>query len=75
MVMYSEDSSYISNEESTKTEITQNVSETPTADYAKSGNGSAKITYLGLKLINEINFSYRIVTFRNQDIIFFCLIH
>ena len=46
MVMYSTDSSYISNDESTKTEITENVSETPTEDYAKSGNGAARVTYV-----------------------------
>ena len=62
MVMYSANSSYISNEESTKTEITEEVSETPTADYAKSGNGAAKITYLGLKLINDITVENETIT-------------
>ena len=36
-----------SSEESTKTYTTTNVSSTPTADYAKSGNGAAKITLIG----------------------------
>ena len=33
-----------SNVESTKTYTTTNVSDTPTSDYAKSGNGAAKVT-------------------------------
>ena len=36
-----------SDDESTKTYTTTNVSSTPTADYAKSGNGAAKITLIG----------------------------
>ena len=36
-----------SDDESTKTISTTNVSETPTSQYAKIGNGYAKITYLG----------------------------
>ena len=36
-----------SNEEATKTTCTSNYSSTPTANYAKQGNGYARITYLG----------------------------
>ncbi len=36
-----------SNELSTKTISTENVSESPISNYAKKGNGYAKITYLG----------------------------
>ena len=36
-----------SNDESTKTISVKNASETPTPDYAKIGNGYAKITYIG----------------------------
>lgn len=36
-----------SNEEATKTISTTNVSETPTSNYAKKGNGHIKITYVG----------------------------
>ena len=36
-----------STEESTKTISTTNVSETPTSNYAKIGNGYARITYIG----------------------------
>ena len=46
MVMYTTSNNYISNDVNTKTEITQNVSSTPTADYAKAGNGYARITLL-----------------------------
>lgn len=35
-----------SENESTKTISTTNVSSTPTADYAKSGNGYARITFI-----------------------------
>ena len=38
-----------SNEESTKTISTTNVSENPISNYAKKGNGYAKITYIGKK--------------------------
>ena len=37
-----------STDESTKTISTTNVSSTPTSNYAKKGNGYAKITYLGI---------------------------
>ena len=37
-----------STDESTKTISTTNVSSTPTSNYAKQGNGYAKITYLGV---------------------------
>lgn len=36
-----------SNDESTKTISTTNVSSTATSDYAKSGNGYARITFIG----------------------------
>jgi len=36
-----------STDESTKTVSTTNVSETPISNYAKKGNGYAKITYIG----------------------------
>ncbi|MBP3920888.1 MAG: prepilin-type N-terminal cleavage/methylation domain-containing protein [Bacilli bacterium] len=39
-----------SSEENTKTISTTNVSETPTSNYAKEGNGYARITYIGKKL-------------------------
>ena len=41
-----------SDEESTKTYTTTNVSATPTADYAKSGNGAARIN-----LVGDINYT------------------
>ena len=44
MVMYTTDNSYKNDSNSIKTEITQNVSSTPIANYAKSGNGYARIT-------------------------------
>ena len=37
-----------SNDESTKTISTTNVSNNPIPNYAKIGNGYAKITYLGI---------------------------
>lgn len=46
MVMYSTDDSLISNEESTKTNITTNHSATPKSNYAKEGNGYVRITRL-----------------------------
>ena len=36
-----------SDEESTKTYTTTNVSDTPTSDYAKGGDGAIKITFIG----------------------------
>ena len=36
-----------STDESTYTISTNNVSDIPTSNYAKSGNGYAKITYIG----------------------------
>ena len=39
-----------SDEESTKTYTTTNVSDTPTADYAKSGSGAARITFTATTL-------------------------
>ena len=39
-----------SNDQSTRTYSTTNVSETPTSQYAKIGNGYAKITYIGESL-------------------------
>ena len=53
MVMYvvnrTEDTkNYVSNDTNTKTETTQNVSSTPTSNYAKSGNGYARITILSI---------------------------
>ena len=36
-----------SDEESTKTYTTTNVSDTPTSDYAKGGDGAIKITFMG----------------------------
>ena len=39
-----------SNDQSTRTYSTTNVSETPTSQYAKIGNGYAKITYIGEEL-------------------------
>ena len=39
-----------SDEESTKTYTTTNVSATPTADYAKSGSGAARITFTATTL-------------------------
>ena len=39
-----------SNDQSTRTYSTTNVSETPTSQYAKIGNGYAKITYIGENL-------------------------
>ena len=56
MIMHSTDSSYISNDESTKTEITENVSDEAISEYAKEGNGYAKITFIGY---SEYNFDYK----------------
>ena len=55
MTMYSTSEDYISTEKSTKTEITTNVSDNPISEYAKKGNGYAKITLIvtGEKL-NEL---------------------
>ena len=47
MIIYTTDISYASNELNLKTEITTNVSTNPISDYAKEGNGYARITYLG----------------------------
>ena len=44
MVMYSENSTYESTNENTKTEITTNHSVNPIPDYAKEGNGYVKIS-------------------------------
>ena len=40
----------ISSDNNTRTNSNSNASETATADYAKKGNGYAKITYLGTSL-------------------------
>ena len=56
MVMYSEDTSYISNDSSTKTEITNKSSSVPISNYAKLGNGYVKITYV--EPIDTYEFDY-----------------
>ncbi len=44
--MYSYDTTFTSNDVATKTVSTTNVSETPTSEYAKQGNGYARITLI-----------------------------
>ena len=46
MTMYATDISYISNDVETKTETTSCVSDEPTVDCAKSGNGYARVTLI-----------------------------
>lgn len=48
MVMYSTNTKYESNEENTKTEITQEFNESANSNQAKKGNGFARITLLGI---------------------------
>lgn len=47
-----------SSDYSTKTISTTNVSEEPISEYAKKGNGSAKITYIPTKSDKESEFDY-----------------
>ena len=47
MVVYANDNSYVSNDTETKTELTNQYSETAESNKAKKGNGAVKITYLG----------------------------
>ena len=47
MVMYGTGNTYVSNDTETKTEVTDQVSANAESNKSKSGNGAAKITYLG----------------------------
>ena len=47
MVMYGTGNTYVSNDTETKTELTNQYSETAESNKAKKGNGAVKITYLG----------------------------
>ena len=46
MVMYGTDTSLVSTDTETKTELTQNISEEPKENYAKIGNGYARVTLI-----------------------------
>lgn len=52
MTMYSDDNNYASDEDSTKTILTSNVSDNAIDDYVKIGNGYAKLE------LNRLNITY-----------------
>lgn len=54
MVMFTTDESFVSTEESTKTEITSNHSSSAISDYAKEGNGYAVISLSYSEEVEEI---------------------